>query len=86
MNAQVNGIPGGDSDLMCGWRNWNNQAGEGGKKQFAFDPARHGRNYNLLFCDGHVAPMNPWVLFDPVKTASIWNYDHQPHPELWVPE
>ena len=51
----------------------------------AFDPARHGKNYNQLFCDGHVSAMDPWVLFDPAKTASMWNYDHEPHPELWTP-
>lgn len=49
----------------------------------AFDPARHGKNYNQLFCDGHVAGMNPWVLFNPTNTATLWNNDHQPHPELW---
>ena len=51
----------------------------------AFDPARHGRKYNQAFCDGHVSGMNPWVLFDPTKTAVFWNYDHEPHPELWTP-
>ncbi len=50
-----------------------------------FDPARHGRNYNLLLCDGHVSAMSPWVLFNRTNTASTWNYDHQPHPELWGP-
>jgi prepilin-type N-terminal cleavage/methylation domain-containing protein/prepilin-type processing-associated H-X9-DG protein len=51
----------------------------------AFDPARHGKNYNQAFCDGHVSAMDPWVLFDPTKSAVMWNYDHQPHPELWTP-
>jgi prepilin-type processing-associated H-X9-DG protein len=51
----------------------------------AFDPARHGKSYNQLFCDGHVAAMNPWVLFNPTNTAAMWNSDHQPHPELWQP-
>src|SRR5260221_3724966 len=51
----------------------------------AFDTARHGKKYNQAFCDGHVSGMNPWVLFDPTKTGAIWNYDHQPHPELWTP-
>ena len=51
----------------------------------AFDPARHGKNYNQLFCDGHVSMMSPWVLFNPTNTAAMWNYDHQPHPELWPP-
>ena len=52
-------------------------------KRVAFDPARHGKNYNQLFCDGHVAGMNPGVLFNPRNTAAMWNNDHQPHPELW---
>lgn len=47
-------------------------------------PERHGTNYNQLFCDGHVASMNPRILFNPTNSAAIWNYDHQPHPELWV--
>ena len=51
----------------------------------AFDPERHGKNYNTVFCDGHVAGMNPRILFNPTNTASMWNYDHQPHPELWTP-
>jgi len=51
----------------------------------AFDPARHGKNYNQLFCDGHVSGMSPWVLFNPTNTASMWNYDHQPHQEFWPP-
>ncbi len=45
---------------------------------------RHGKNYNQLYCDGHVSEMSPWVLFNPSNTASLWNYDHQPHPELWM--
>src|ERR1035437_4235758 len=36
----------------------------------------HGKNYNQLFCDGHVSDMSPWVLFNPSNTASMWNYDH----------
>ena len=51
----------------------------------AFDPARHGKNYNQLFCDGHVSAMSPWVLFNPKNTAAMWNYDHQPHAEFWPP-
>ena len=45
----------------------------------------HGENYNQLYCDGHVSPMRPAVLFNPSNSAAIWNYDHQPHPELWTP-
>ena len=47
-------------------------------------PERHGKNYNQLFCDGHVASMDPRILFNPTNTAALWNYDHQPHPELWT--
>jgi prepilin-type N-terminal cleavage/methylation domain-containing protein/prepilin-type processing-associated H-X9-DG protein len=43
----------------------------------------HGKNFNLLFCDGHVTAMNPWILFNPTNSAAMWNYDHQPHPEFW---
>ncbi len=79
------------------WRSQGNQGPEGGEDYMqcgmiyvnrgvmAFDPARHGRNYNQLCCDGHVVAMNPWVLFNPTNTAAMWNYDHQPHPESWVP-
>jgi prepilin-type processing-associated H-X9-DG protein len=48
-----------------------------------FDPARHGKTYNQLFVDGHVAQMNPWALYDCAKSGAMWNNDHQPHPELW---
>lgn len=48
-------------------------------------PARHGANYNQLFCDGHIASMNPRILFNPTNTAAMWNNDHQPHPEFWPP-
>src|ERR1039457_2145740 len=41
--------------------------------------ARHGKNYNQLFCDGHVGAMSPWRLFNPTNTAPLWNSDHQPH-------
>jgi prepilin-type N-terminal cleavage/methylation domain-containing protein/prepilin-type processing-associated H-X9-DG protein len=46
--------------------------------------ARHGKKYNQLLCDGHVSSMQPSIFFNPSNTASMWNYDHQPHPELWV--
>jgi prepilin-type processing-associated H-X9-DG protein/prepilin-type N-terminal cleavage/methylation domain-containing protein len=44
---------------------------------------RHGKNFNQLFCDGHVQSMNPWALFNPTNSAVLWNYDHEPHPEMW---
>lgn len=45
----------------------------------------HGENHNALLCDGHVSAMSPWALFNRSNTAAMWNYDHQPHPELWPP-
>jgi prepilin-type N-terminal cleavage/methylation domain-containing protein/prepilin-type processing-associated H-X9-DG protein len=76
LSASVNGYEGGEWSMLCGGLHTN---------LFAFDPARHGKNYNQVFCDGHVSGMNPWVLFNPTNSAPMWNYDHQPHPELWFP-
>jgi prepilin-type N-terminal cleavage/methylation domain-containing protein/prepilin-type processing-associated H-X9-DG protein len=45
----------------------------------------HGGNYNQLRCDGHVEGLSPSLLFNPTSTAALWNYDHQPHSELWGP-
>jgi prepilin-type processing-associated H-X9-DG protein len=83
LSAQVNGIPGGRCDMASGMLSWN--VGRS-PMDFAFDQARHGKTYNQLFCDGHVAAMSPWALFNPTNTGAMWNYDHKPHPELWTPE
>jgi prepilin-type N-terminal cleavage/methylation domain-containing protein/prepilin-type processing-associated H-X9-DG protein len=64
--------PGGDDTLTCSLNAWG----------YIYD-ARHGQNYNQLFCDGHVSSMRPQILFVPSNTAAMWNYDHQPHPEGW---
>jgi len=80
LSGNAIGIPGGADVLTCGVLNRIKFP------EFSFDPARHGRNYNHAFCDGHVSAMNPWVLFNPTNTAAMWNYDHQPHSELWIPE
>jgi prepilin-type N-terminal cleavage/methylation domain-containing protein/prepilin-type processing-associated H-X9-DG protein len=76
LKGAPNQYPGGMSDMQCGQLSVS---------QFAFDPARHGKTYNQLFCDGHVAALNPFVLFNPTNNAASWNYDHQPHAELWYP-
>jgi prepilin-type processing-associated H-X9-DG protein len=80
----VNGVPGGYCSLVCGWLR-QTPGFVGARNEFAFDPARHGKNYNQVLCDGHVSAMSPWLLFNPTNTAPLWNSDHQPHPELWVP-
>jgi prepilin-type processing-associated H-X9-DG protein len=75
-NAQANSFPGGAGGLdrlECGIGTYSSP----------FDSRRHGKKYNQLFCDGHVSAMNPMVLFNPTNTASMWNYDHEPHPETW---
>ena len=64
---------GGDDILRCG--------GDVDTNDYVL---RHGKNYNLLFCDGHVSAMRPEVLCNPTNSAAMWNYDHQPHPELWI--
>jgi prepilin-type N-terminal cleavage/methylation domain-containing protein/prepilin-type processing-associated H-X9-DG protein len=73
LNAAIRQMPGGRDIAVCALFD------------DPFDPKRHGKNYNQLFCDGHVSALSPWVLFNPTNTASMWNNDHQPHPELWVP-
>jgi len=50
---------------------------------FDVNPLRHGKNYNQVYCDGHVGAMPPSFLFNPTNTAALWNRDHQPHPEFW---
>jgi len=44
---------------------------------------RHGKNYNVASCDGHVEAIDQVVLCTPARTAERWNKDHQPHPETW---
>jgi prepilin-type N-terminal cleavage/methylation domain-containing protein/prepilin-type processing-associated H-X9-DG protein len=83
VSAQVNGVPGGHCDMTCGLLSWSSGRSP---REYAFDPGRHQKNYNQLFCDGHVAAINPWTLFNPTNNAAMWNYDHEPHPEQWPPE
>jgi len=47
------------------------------------NPPRHGKNYNQVYCDGHVGAIPPSVLFNPTNSATLWNLDHQPHKEYW---
>ena len=84
LNARVNNkLPGGTDWSVCGLLNWNHGHIS---TEWAFDGARHGRNYNQEFCNGHVSAMNPWILFNPTNSARMWNNDHQPHPEMWCPD
>jgi prepilin-type processing-associated H-X9-DG protein len=46
-------------------------------------PQRHGKSYNVAFCDAHVEAILPAILFSPAASAVRWNNDHQPHPETW---
>lgn len=77
-----NGYPGGRSEFGCGLLL---SFPPHPPTELAFGEERHGKDYNQLFCDGHIMAMNPWVLFNPTNSARLWNYDHQPHPELWSP-
>jgi prepilin-type processing-associated H-X9-DG protein len=44
---------------------------------------RHGKNYNMVYVDGHVAGTDPLVMFDLRKSALNWNNDHRAHHEAW---
>jgi prepilin-type processing-associated H-X9-DG protein len=79
LSPKINDLPGGYDFLECGLT-W-----VGPSSRLAFDPSRHGSTYNALFCDGHISGINPWVLFNPTNSARMWNCDHEPHPELWLP-
>lgn len=46
--------------------------------------SRHGKKDNQAYVDGHVSSTDPRELYDPVRTASKWDYDHKPHQELWM--
>jgi prepilin-type N-terminal cleavage/methylation domain-containing protein/prepilin-type processing-associated H-X9-DG protein len=74
LSAGANQEPGGSDVLYAGF-----EIGH------PFDPKRHGKTYNQLWCDGHVGAMNPSVLFNRTNSAAHWNSDHQPHPEWWSP-
>ena len=47
------------------------------------NPPQHGINFNVLFCDGRVQAMKVRDLMSSSKSATLWNYDHQAHPEGW---
>jgi prepilin-type processing-associated H-X9-DG protein len=87
LSAGINLVPGGRVFLETGWLGlgWYKWTQPDAHGTFAFG-LRHGKNYNVSFCDGHVGAMSPWLFFNPTNTAPMWNYDHQPHPELWLPE
>lgn len=46
-------------------------------------PQRHGKKYNMIYCDGHAQAQAPQITFDLSKTARQWNNDHELHPETW---
>lgn len=69
-------MEGGSDWMQCGYTTPN-------RGLIAFAPFRHGNDYNQLFCDGRVAAVKPFDLFNPQKTAVMWNYDHKAHPERW---
>jgi prepilin-type N-terminal cleavage/methylation domain-containing protein/prepilin-type processing-associated H-X9-DG protein len=54
-----------------------------GSPGLSLNPPRHGRNYNVLSCDGHVDAIRRELLFNQTNTAARWNIDHQTHQETW---
>lgn len=44
---------------------------------------RHGKGFNFLYCDGHVAQVARTYFLNRTNSWQNWNNDHQPHPETW---
>jgi prepilin-type N-terminal cleavage/methylation domain-containing protein/prepilin-type processing-associated H-X9-DG protein len=44
---------------------------------------RHGKGYNVLFCDDHVDVVPRCVYIDPRSSAVNWNKDHETHQDLF---
>ncbi|PYI89490.1 MAG: hypothetical protein DME26_01145 [Verrucomicrobia bacterium] len=44
---------------------------------------RHGKGYNVLFCDGHVSLVKRAAFIDYRRSGRNNNNDHDPHPETW---
>jgi prepilin-type N-terminal cleavage/methylation domain-containing protein/prepilin-type processing-associated H-X9-DG protein len=75
-----------DSSSWTGWAACNDYMGSDSWRDTQwYYPARHGKNYNVLFCDGHVAGIPRETVYNPTNTARMWNRDHQPHQENWNP-
>lgn len=79
----------GDSQCKAGERGGSDVWGciqlYGGSLEEARYQERHGIRDNQAYVDGHVGSMNPRELYNPTRTAALWNYDHKPHPEVWSP-
>jgi prepilin-type N-terminal cleavage/methylation domain-containing protein/prepilin-type processing-associated H-X9-DG protein len=45
----------------------------------------HPKGYDMLFGDGHVAPVSRRDYLYPPLASRHWNRDNKPHPEAWEP-
>lgn len=45
---------------------------------------RHGKNFNVMYCDGHVPSEQRAFLLDPRRSYQNWNHDRQEHKETWI--
>ena len=70
-------------DFVCGAMNgivYDTQAGH----QIVYGPIQHGKDFNVVFCDGHVEAAPRTNLFNMFLSARNWNVDNQPHEGLWT--
>jgi len=54
-----------------------------GLPQIDGESSRHGKGFNVVFCDGHVTLVRRSDFINPERTARNFNNDHEPHPETW---
>jgi hypothetical protein len=60
------------------------QAGWYAGYQSISSPPQHGKDFNVLFAEGHVEQVRLSYLFNPTNSARQWNVDNKPHPECWT--
>ncbi len=79
-----------DTFAICDARIWT-PVGNGGFFYMLVGPRkpelqeeRHGRAYNFLFADIHVALVKRSYFLDPHKSALNWNRDHELHEDTWA--
>ena len=73
-------------DFICGAMQGAEYDTPAEHNQAIYGPIQHGKDYNVVFCDGHVEAAPRTNLFFPnlPLSARHWNVDNKPHEEWWT--